>query len=107
MYFFEKNSDVSDCSSSTSPGAIQIKWLEQTLKEFKNKDSHQVYIMSHVPPIGDKGSKLYKSSCYSQYLNLLGEYGSVIAGHFTGHTNSKYLKFPDRRHKTKCLIIRW
>lgn len=91
MYFFDKNSDVSDCSSSTSPGAIQIKWLEQTLEQYKNKNGdHQVYMMSHVPPIDDDGSKLYMSACYSQYLNLLGKYGSVIAGHFTGHTNSKY-----------------
>ncbi|KAG2203793.1 hypothetical protein INT47_012726 [Mucor saturninus] len=92
MYFFEKNSDVADCSSSTSPATVQMKWLESTLKEFKSKgNGHQVYMMSHVPPIDDDGSKLYKDSCYSQYLNLLGNYGSIIAGHFNGHTNNDNL----------------
>jgi hypothetical protein len=90
MYFFDKNSDVSDCSTSSSPAAIQMKWLEGVLKHYQSKGGdHQVYMMSHVPPLDDGGSELYKSSCHSQYLNLLGEYGSVIAGHFNGHTNSK------------------
>jgi predicted methyltransferase len=48
-----------------------------------------VYIMGHVPPIDDDGSKLYKKKCYKKYFNLLGKYGDIIAGHFTGHTNSK------------------
>ncbi|GAA5813317.1 hypothetical protein MFLAVUS_006794 [Mucor flavus] len=92
MYFFKKNDEVSDCSSSTSPGAIQMKWLERNLKFYQKKgNNHQVYLMGHVPPIDDDGSKLYKSKCYSQYLNLLGKYGSVISGHFTGHTNNDNL----------------
>lgn len=89
MYFFNKNSDVSDCSSSSSPGAIQMQWLQSNLQYYKSQAGHQVYLMSHVPPIDDDGSELYLSSCYSQYLNLLGQYGSIIAGHFNGHTNSK------------------
>lgn len=94
MYFFEKNDDVSDCSSSSSPAAVQMKWLELVLKKYQNKKGdHQVYIMGHVPPIDDDGSKLYKSSCFSQYMNLLGDYGSVISGHFTGHTNGKFFLY--------------
>lgn len=90
MYFFEKNDDVSDCSSSSSPAAVQMKWLELVLKKYQHKNGdHQVYIMGHVPPIDDDGSKLYKSACFSQYMDLLGKYGSVISGHFTGHTNGK------------------
>lgn len=91
MYFFVKNDEVSDCGSSSSAGAIQMKWLERNLKQYQKKKNHQVYIMGHVPPIDDDGSALYKSECYSQYLSLLGKYGSVISGHFTGHTNSKSL----------------
>ncbi|KAI8078979.1 Metallo-dependent phosphatase-like protein [Gilbertella persicaria] len=91
MYFFEKNNEASDCDKSDSPGAIQLKWLEKTLKSFSEKDGHQAYIMSHVPPIDDDGSKLYKSTCYKQYFNLLGKYSGVIAGHFTGHTNNDNL----------------
>lgn len=91
MYFYEKNDKVEDCDSSSSAGGVQMKWLESTLKSFQDKKgSHKVYLMGHVPPIDDDGSKLYKDSCYTQYMNLLGEYGSVISGHFTGHTNSKY-----------------
>ena len=90
MYFFEKNDAAGDCDDSSSSAAIQMKWLESTLKSYQSKGGdHQVYIMSHVPPINDDGSSLYKSKCYSSYLNLLGEYSSVIAGHFTGHTNGK------------------
>jgi hypothetical protein len=92
MYFFSKNDDVSDCGSSNSPSTTQMKWLETTLKSFaQKKGQHQVYIMGHVPPIDDDGSRLFKSKCYTQYFDLLGQYGNVIAGHFTGHTNSKFL----------------
>jgi hypothetical protein len=98
MYFYEKNDEVSDCDSSSSAGAVQLKWLEGVLQKYQKKSgNHQVYMMSHVPPIDDDGSKLYKSSCYKQYMNLLGEYGSVISGHFTGHTNSEY-KISVSRH---------
>lgn len=92
MYFFSKNDDVSDCGSSRSPSTVQMKWLETTLKNIaQKKGEHQVYIMGHVPPIDDDGSRLFKSNCYSQYFNLLGKYGNVISGHFTGHTNSKFI----------------
>lgn len=90
MYFFEKNDGVKDCSSSSSPAATQMKWLESTLKTYSAKDGHQVYLMGHVPPIDEDGEALYKDSCYDQYFKLLGKYGNVIAGHFTGHTNSKF-----------------
>lgn len=90
MYFFDSNDAVSDCNTSSSPGAVQMKWFENVLKGYQSKgDDHQVYIMSHVPPLDDHGEQLYKSACHNQYLNLLGKYGSVIAGHFNGHTNSK------------------
>lgn len=89
MYFYEKNKAVSDCGNSTSAAAIQMKWLERNLKYYKKKKHHQVYIITHIPPI-DAGSATYKPECHSQYLNLLGNYGSIISGHFTGHTDSKF-----------------
>lgn len=90
MFFFNGNSAVSDCSSSSSPGAVEMQWLTSQLQYYSKQAGHQVYIMSHVPPIDDDGSQLYLSSCYKQYVNLLGQYGSTIVGHFNGHTNSKY-----------------
>lgn len=89
MYFFKKD-DASDCDKEDSPGTIQLKWLESTLDYYAQKDgNHQVYLMGHVPPVDDDGSKLFKDKCYSKYIDLLGKYSKIIAGHFTGHTNSK------------------
>ncbi|KAI7898291.1 Metallo-dependent phosphatase-like protein [Cokeromyces recurvatus] len=98
MYFFDKNNDVDDCDSPNSPGAIQMRWLENQLEALeKKKGKQQAYIMGHVPPIDDNGSRIYKSACYDQYFSLLGKHGSVIAGHFTGHTNDDnlYAVVPD------------
>jgi predicted methyltransferase len=90
MYFFEKNDEVDDCDEDGNEAAVQMKWLESTLEKYSKKGGdHMVYIMGHVPPIDDDGSKLYKKKCYKKYFNLLGKYGDIIAGHFTGHTNSK------------------
>lgn len=93
MYFFEKNDGVEDCSSSSSPASIQIKWLENVLKSYAGKKDHKLYLMGHVPPIDEDGNSLYKDTCYSQYFDLIGKYGDTIVGHFSGHTNSKFFIF--------------
>ncbi|CEG77435.1 hypothetical protein RMATCC62417_12186 [Rhizopus microsporus] len=91
MYFFKKD-DASDCDKEGSPGTIQLKWLESTLDHYARKDgNHQVYLMGHVPPVDDDGSKLFKDKCYSKYIDLLGKHSKIIAGHFTGHTNNDNL----------------
>ncbi|CEP18215.1 hypothetical protein [Parasitella parasitica] len=79
MYFFEKNDEVDDCDSSSSAAAIQMKWLTKILQLYSKKKGHQLYLMGHVPPIDDDGSKLYKDQCYKQYMKLLGQYGSTIS----------------------------
>ncbi|KAI8646879.1 Metallo-dependent phosphatase-like protein [Parasitella parasitica] len=91
MYFFEKNDEVDDCDSSSSAATIQMKWLTHVLQLYSKKKDHQLYLMGHVPPIDDDGSKLYKDKCYKEYMKLLGKYGSTISGHFTGHTNDDSL----------------
>ncbi|CAO3659359.1 unnamed protein product [Rhizopus stolonifer] len=92
MYFFKKDDDTADCDQSSSAGAIHLKWLESTLKHYASKsDQHQVYLMGHVPPVDDDGSRLYKKKCYKKYIQLLGEHSHIIAGHFTGHTNNDNL----------------
>ncbi|KAI8351509.1 Metallo-dependent phosphatase-like protein [Blakeslea trispora] len=91
MYFFKKNDQASNCEKSKSSGAMQLNWLENTLKYYANKKSHRVYIMGHIPPLNDKGSMLFKKSCFSSYHKLLSKYGDIIVGHFTGHTNNDNL----------------
>lgn len=88
MYFFNKNDKVHDCDHKNSPGAKELTWMKQSLESAK-KENKKVYIMGHVPPNDDNNSLLFRSACHQQYVQLIGQYGSVIAGHFTGHTNSK------------------
>ncbi|KAI8584784.1 hypothetical protein K450DRAFT_4839 [Umbelopsis ramanniana AG] len=89
MYFFTSNTEVSDCDKAGSPGAEELVWLEGQLQEVQ-RSNKKAYLMSHVPPV-DKSDILYKSKCYSQYVNLLGKYSEVIAAHLTGHTNDDNL----------------
>ncbi|KAI9259300.1 Metallo-dependent phosphatase-like protein [Sporodiniella umbellata] len=92
MYFFKKDDDASDCDQKDSPGRDQLRWLEAALKHYEHKShAHQVYLMGHVPPVDDDGSRLFKKACYTQYVHLLGQYSHLIAGHFTGHTNNDNL----------------
>ncbi|CAO3592653.1 unnamed protein product [Absidia cylindrospora] len=90
MFFFKKNDAVKGCDKSGSPGATQIAWMKKSLEAAK-KDNVMIYVMGHVPPNDDDGSELFTSSCLDQYYQLLGEYGDIIAGHFTGHTNNDML----------------
>ncbi|SAM04850.1 hypothetical protein [Absidia glauca] len=90
MFFFYKNTAVEGCDKEGSPGAIQLAWMKNKL-ELAKKDNAMVYIMGHVPPYHDDGSPSFTPSCLSQYFDLIGRYGDVIAGHFTGHTNNDVL----------------
>ncbi|KAI8060550.1 Metallo-dependent phosphatase-like protein [Gongronella butleri] len=89
MFFFTKNDQVDDCTSGT-PGQAQLDWLTQELTQAR-ADKVQVYLIGHVPPNDDDDSKLYKDQCHSQYIDILGTFGDVISGHFTGHTNNDML----------------
>jgi Calcineurin-like phosphoesterase len=89
MYFFTDNTEIPDCNVAGSPGAKELAWLEGQLQEAQ-RSNKKAYIMSHVPPV-DKSNILYKSKCYSQYVDMLGKYSNVIAAHLTGHTNGRYL----------------
>ncbi|KAI7899685.1 Metallo-dependent phosphatase-like protein [Cokeromyces recurvatus] len=92
MFFYNPNLAVEDCISSTSPGTIQLEWLETQLKKLKKKDGkHQAYIIGHISPIDEYGIRILKDACYEKYFALLGKYGKYIAGHFTGHTNADTL----------------
>lgn len=91
MFFFNRNTAVEGCDKEGSPGALQLAWIKDKL-DLAKKDNVMVYIMGHVPPQHDDGSPLFTPSCLNQYFHLIGHYGDVIAGHFTGHTNSKGMK---------------
>ncbi|OAD79830.1 secreted endopolyphosphatase [Phycomyces blakesleeanus NRRL 1555(-)] len=90
MYFFSKNSEAKNCNTAGTSGALQITWMKKVLDAARTKKT-SVYVVGHVPPNDDDASELYKSSCHELYIDLLGSYGDVIAGHFTGHTNSDML----------------
>lgn len=90
MLFYDKNDEVEDCDDDSSEAYAQMVWFEKILKTYSKKSNHKLYIMGHVPPMDEKGNEIYKSECFNQYINLIGEYGDSIAGHFNGHTNSKF-----------------
>ncbi|KAI8090038.1 Metallo-dependent phosphatase-like protein [Halteromyces radiatus] len=90
MFFFKKNHIVTDCNEASSPGAIELIWLKQALEQAKD-DNVMVYVMGHVPPNDDDDSPLFMPTCLDQYYQILGEYGDIILGHFTGHTNNDVL----------------
>ncbi|KAI7871584.1 Metallo-dependent phosphatase-like protein [Spinellus fusiger] len=90
MYFFSSNKLAPDCDTASSPGAVQLTWLSNVLNDARSQQE-SVYIVGHVPPNDDDGSKLYRDTCYDMYMEILGSFGDVISGHFTGHTNTDML----------------
>ncbi|CAG8476525.1 2160_t:CDS:2 [Acaulospora colombiana] len=92
MYFFDANSKVKDCKSKSSPGAKQLKWLEEEL-ESARRENRKIYVAQHISPLDSSGEPDYYPTCFSKYVQLMGDYSDVIHGHFTGHTNQDTLTF--------------
>ncbi|CAB4396477.1 unnamed protein product [Rhizophagus irregularis] len=92
MYFYDSNDQIKDCNHKNSPGAIQLKWIENQLKSAR-KERRKVFIAQHIPPLDSEGEPTFYHACYNKYVELLGKFSDVISGHFTGHTNLDTLTF--------------
>ncbi|KAL0094594.1 secreted endopolyphosphatase [Phycomyces blakesleeanus] len=90
MYFFNKNIQKEDCDVPNSPGEVHIAWMKQVLKNARTQHK-MTYVLGHIPTNDDDGSIIFKPACHKMYIDVLGTYSDLIAGHFTGHTNSDAL----------------
>ncbi|KAJ9089690.1 hypothetical protein DSO57_1010187 [Entomophthora muscae] len=81
-----------------------MQWLEDHLAKAK-KNGINIYIVGHIPPNKKSGKPAYSKHCYRDYLDLLGDYGDIIYGHFHGHTNvdnlSLLVKADQQKHGKK------
>ncbi|CAG8509345.1 17736_t:CDS:2 [Funneliformis caledonium] len=92
MFFYESNDQIKDCDNKKSPGAIQLEWLKNQLKNAR-QEKRRVLIAQHVPPLDSDGESSFLSQCEDEFVQLLGEFSDIISGHFTGHTNLDTLTF--------------
>ncbi|ORX59607.1 hypothetical protein DM01DRAFT_1189175 [Hesseltinella vesiculosa] len=91
MLFIMENELIStDCDVQDGPGAIHIDWLQRQLQDARTANV-RVYLSVHVPPNSKRDRIFYKPVCYYKYFQLLGDYGDVILGHFSGHFNNDIL----------------
>ncbi|CAG8537184.1 9313_t:CDS:2 [Funneliformis mosseae] len=92
MFFYESNDQIKDCDNKKSPGAIQLEWLKNQLKNAR-REKRRVLIAQHVPPLDSDGESSFLPQCEDEFVQLLGEFSDIISGHFTGHTNLDTLTF--------------
>ncbi|CAI2172336.1 1102_t:CDS:2 [Funneliformis geosporum] len=92
MYFYESNDQIKDCDQINSPGAIQLKWFKNQLKNAR-QEGRRVLIAQHIPPLDSDGESSFLPQCEEKFVQLLGEFAEIISGHFTGHTNLDTLTF--------------
>lgn len=82
LYFFKNNFMVESCKSGSSPGSIQLKWLESELKDIQIKEA-KALIIGHIPPL----KLFYHSNCLEKLLKIFSEYSSLISFQAYGHIN--------------------
>ncbi|CAG8449758.1 16567_t:CDS:2 [Funneliformis caledonium] len=92
LYFYENNEKIRDCHHTQSPGSIQLKWIEDQLKNMR-EEGRVVYISQHVPLLDSDGEPSFLPKCQNKFIQLLGKFSDVVYGHFTGHTNLDALTF--------------
>ncbi|XP_060522463.1 acid sphingomyelinase-like phosphodiesterase 3b [Cylas formicarius] len=85
----------------------QWKWLETVLNKFE-KSGETVYLVGHVPPGQDERQKSYFPPFHGaytdynnrKYIELVGNFSSIIAGQFFGHYHSDSFRvIHDKRGK--------
>jgi len=82
LYFSKNNLLVKSCSDSTSPGALQLAWLENELKDAQFH-SFKVIIIGHIPPI----DAFYHSDCCELFKDIIWRYPNTVTVQIYGHTH--------------------
>ncbi|KAI8075071.1 Metallo-dependent phosphatase-like protein [Gongronella butleri] len=90
LFIMENKLVVEDCDDTNAPGAKHIAWLQAQLDDAR-VNKVKVYLSVHVPPNSKRDRIFYKPVCYNAYYKLLGDYGDVILGQFSGHFNNDIL----------------
>jgi len=80
LYYFKNNVLAESCKSNSSPGSIQLEWLESELKDVQNKES-KALIIGHIPPL----KIFYHENCLDKLLNLFNKYSTIISFQAYGH----------------------
>ncbi|PKY39460.1 hypothetical protein RhiirA4_337444 [Rhizophagus irregularis] len=88
LYFYDSNTAVNGCIEKGQPGTIEMKWLNNVLKEAR-KNGMKVYLTGHVAP----RAKQYTISCFKKYGQLSLKYQDIILGHYYGHSNMDHFFF--------------
>lgn len=83
LYFFKNNFMVESCKPSSSPGSIQLRWLESELKDIQNKEA-KALIIGHIPPL----IVFYHVNCLEKLLKIFSKYSSIISFQTYGHIHN-------------------
>lgn len=83
----QDNAKAGECSDVSSPGAIQFKWLKETLDTLK-KENVIVYLSGNTAP----GPK-YRKSCSNMYADFTALYADVIGAHLYGGSHTDEFSF--------------
>lgn len=95
LYFFKNNFMAENCQSCSSPGTIQLIWLESELNDIRDR-GNKALIIGHIPPL----EIFYHESCLDGLSSLLNIYSSIISLQTFGHIHIddffilKYRKIP-------------
>lgn len=98
MYFYKKNKSVKSCLHPKSPGAIQLSWFLEQLKQAR-KNNEKIYVIGHVPP----SPRDYKEACLTDYLRIAIDYADVIMGQFFAHLNMDHFLLFDGKDASSSI----
>lgn len=85
LYFFKNNYLAPSCRSNSSPGSLQLNWLESELKDTRGKKAKAI-IIGHIPPI----DIFYHDDCLEKYLNVIHSFTNIISFQSFGHIHMDY-----------------
>lgn len=80
LYYFKNNFLAESCVTSSSPGSIQLEWLESEFKGVRQNGA-KALIVGHIPPL----KIFYHANCLKWLINLLNAYSNIISFQAYGH----------------------